>query len=181
MKTTQMEELLWIYNAQPKDIKTFTWPNDVTIVTFAGDYLDELIIPEGIESVMCSYMGLRKLILPRSIKYVYANYNSLLELIVPNNIVVLEVSNNPLYNLRFSGGDPLQLTRLEVNATNIDSLVFRTGRDCHIEAFPGSNLLFLSHDTSFALRYSVQQIKNEKEIMLEPDHWIIVDDDYLFG
>lgn len=175
MRVEHNDWSLSLYHVTPEEMRDFAWPQGIEYVSFFGDYLEELVVPNGVNRVFCTNLGLRRLVLPSTVVQVYANMNSLRELTVPSTIMFLELSYNPLYNLYFNGGDPMQLARLVVCNTNISSLEFRVSEDCTIDATSCKYLKYLTKDTSFAVRDHIRDLLDQEEMMEEPKHWIICD------
>lgn len=168
------DHALKFYHATPEDMAGFRWPAGINAVHFYGDYLDELVLPEGVEVVVCSGLGLRKLVLPSTAEFVYATGNCLRDLEVPAGIIVLELSDNPLYDLRFRGGEPLELGRLLVSNTLLAALPFWVHEDCLVDATGCHYLTYVTRETSLAVRKHYQEVLEKPNIIEEPDHWVIV-------
>lgn len=97
-----------------------------------GDYLDSLDIPDGIESVVCSRLGLKRIHVPDSVKWLYCNDNFLEELEVPRNIKYLIAGDNLLHTLKFRGGPSCDLELLEINNNRFSRFDFDLPDSCEV-------------------------------------------------
>lgn len=87
--------------AKQADIDNVKWPEGMTELYIAGDYIDHLEIPEGVEIVNCSRLGLKSIKLPDSLNFLYCNDNFLKHVELPRNIEIVELSGNYLENISF--------------------------------------------------------------------------------
>lgn len=113
------EVALTVYHIKPMNLPTLQEKikeigKDLAELSICGDYLDELIIPDGVWFVQCARLGLKKLVVPDSVRWLYCNDNFLEELEVPNTIEYLVAHDNILHTLRFRGGNPTKLGILEL-------------------------------------------------------------------
>lgn len=125
-------EYIFIHNATTEEFADFTFPPNVKSIIIDGDYLDTLIVPQGINAVTVVSLGLRKLIVPDGVEFLYCNYNNLRELELPSTICVADLGNNPLYQLTFRG-DPMEMYRLELRNTRLRTLLFKVNPECCID------------------------------------------------
>jgi len=72
--------------------------NDLAI---NGDYLEELIIPNGVTCAIVADLSLRKLYVPDSMEFLYCQNNCLKELELPENIYNVDASNNYIEKVTF--------------------------------------------------------------------------------
>lgn len=164
---------LKILHATPQEMSGFVWPDDVSYVIISGDFLDELIIPEGVTELYCFNLGLKKLHLPSTAEYVYASNNCLLELDVPPKISFLDVSYNPLYNLRFLDNTVPELLRLKVRDTYISSLRIRISKKAYLNACGCRYLVNFCPETSYAYRSFLEYKLELDEFPIEPEEWVV--------
>lgn len=102
-------------------LQDYTFPENIDSLCINGDYLDHLVVPQGVSTVTLGPLGLRSLVLPDGVEFLYCSYNNLRELEIPESIFMADLGNNPLYKLRFRG-EPTNLVRLEVRNTHTSSL-----------------------------------------------------------
>lgn len=175
VKHTSEEYLkqLEIYHATPEEMAGFVWPEDVNEVRIYGDFLDELSIPEGVIEIYCCNLGLKRLHLPSTAEWVYASNNCLRELDVPPKINMLDVSYNPLYNLRFLDNTVPELLKLKVRDTYISSLRIRISKDASLNACGCIYLVNFCPETSYAYRSFLEYKLGLDEFPSEPEEWVV--------
>ena len=95
---------------------------DLHIVS--GNKLDELIIPEGIKTLFCQEISLKKIHLPDSLEELYCKGNLLEEIELPTNFKYIDLKRNKIRNVKLRG----QLNKtdffLNLRHNNLDNLDF---------------------------------------------------------
>lgn len=94
--------------------------NDLSI---NGDYLEELIIPEGVTCAIIANLSLRKLHVPDSMKFLYCQNNCLKELELPENICNVDACNNYIEKVTFRN-PAKELTYLNLKNNRITEFDF---------------------------------------------------------
>lgn len=126
-------------------------PKTTRRLVVSGDYLDELIIPEGIASCVCHSLGLRRLIVPDGVEYLWCNNNTLRALELPQSMYICDVSYNPLRSLTFRGGDVgLVLGRIQMNNVKLTSFHAKVKNNCEIDMDNNPQLVSLSPEVEYA-------------------------------
>ena len=122
-KYDEESRILTIVNAKQEDIDNFNWPINIESLYIRDSWIDHLQIPEGIEYVtICK--SVRSIYVPDSIKFLYVSNNTLVSLEVPNTIMILHAPDNFLIDLKFRGGNPTNLQKLDLSDNNLESLYF---------------------------------------------------------
>ena len=91
---------LTLQYARQKDIDNFIFPNNnIDYLDIFGDYLDTLIIPDGVEHACIDTLGLKHVYVPDSIKKLYCQDN--FRGGPPNNLFMLELEGNRFQRFDF--------------------------------------------------------------------------------
>jgi len=99
---------------KPEDLLTFDFSDkNFTELFIDGDYLEELIVPNGVETVVVNNLALRKLTLPDTVEFLYCENNCLKELELPSNIYKVDAHNNYIQQVTFKDS-PKQLMYLNL-------------------------------------------------------------------
>ena len=152
----------------------FAWPEGIVRVDIHGDYLDRLVLPEGVQDVVCTGLGLRELVLPSTIQCVYASRNNIREIVVPHTIFILKLDLNPLYSIRFSGGDPLGMMGLDVRDTFINALLIRVHDDIDLQATACKYLAYVTQQIADIIHKDAERPMYKWEIV-DPDTQVPMD------
>ena len=124
---------LTLQYARQKDIDNFIFPNNnIDYLDIFGDYLDTLIIPDGVEHACIDTLGLKHVYVPDSIKKLYCQDNFLETLDVPCTIENLVANNNILQTLTFRGGPPNNLFMLELEGNRFQRFDFEIPKCCEV-------------------------------------------------
>jgi len=86
-----------------------------------GDYLDYLVVPDGIKNVYCGSLGLRKISLPDSVKHLNCENNCLLNIILPDNIKYVNLNQNCLKDISFKN-EPNKINVLILSKNYLETL-----------------------------------------------------------
>ncbi len=71
-------------------------PNQVKSVNCSYNNLTKLTIPDSVEEIRCKDNFLTELIIPNKVKSINCSNNKITELIIPNNVSTIECWNNEL-------------------------------------------------------------------------------------
>lgn len=95
-------------------------------LSIVGDEVNELIVPEGVERVLCSGVGLKRVWLPDSCKVAYLEKNKLRNIELPEGIEVASLRKNLLELIVFRGdsGNPTALEELDIKCNRLIKLDF---------------------------------------------------------
>jgi hypothetical protein len=111
--------------ATQADIDAYMWPKGALNVILAGDQVNHLVLPEGVETVYCNNQGLCSLTLPDSCIIVRAENNRLTELELPAGVQWVTAQNNKIVELRFRGGaQPTALSQLDLENNRLARVDF---------------------------------------------------------
>lgn len=133
----------FIRNVNNDAMKKVVIPPMAKSLLIDGDYLDELVIPEGIVFCACPNLGLRTLIVPDSVEHLFCNRNTLRDLELPKSLYSLDASHNPLYTVSFRAEMPaISILRMRsVKATTLD---FKVNEFCEVDLRDNRQLVNLS-------------------------------------
>lgn len=130
-------------------------PTNTRRLVISGDYLDELIIPDGVESCDCVGLGLRRLVVPDSVEYLHCNRNNLRSLELPHGLYACDISNNPLYDLRFRSAsgedDTLRLGIIRLNRVKMTCFNAKVKENCEIDLDGNPQLVSFSPEVEYAM------------------------------
>ena len=114
---------LTLYYAKQSDIDSLVFPPNTKELMILGDYIDKLIIPDGVTYVSADRIGLKEIYVPDSVKYLYLSDNFLTQLELPSGIEKVEANLNYLEHVRFRG-QPDQLFSLELEDNRLEDIDF---------------------------------------------------------
>jgi Leucine-rich repeat (LRR) protein len=103
------------------DVYSTTRIKDLNIY---GDYIHTLIIPNGVERVICACCALRVIEIPDSVTELHIYENKLEDLELPSGIEYVNASQNLIQNLVFRD-HPTQLKVLELEDNRLQSIDFK--------------------------------------------------------
>ncbi len=92
----------------------------IKTLQIAGDWIDSLEVPEGVETLIAIKLGLKKIPLPKSLKQIYIDDNFLTEIRLPKDskAILLEASRNYIEHFICEDGrfpDSLKTIKLKHN------------------------------------------------------------------
>lgn len=128
-------------------------PQNTKRLVISGDFLDELVIPNGVVSCICHGMGLRKLTVPDTVEYLFCNRNQLRSLELPHAMYMCDISHNPLYHLRFRKDEndtELCLGRIQMNHVKMSSFDAKVKENCEIDMSDNPQLVAYSPEVEYA-------------------------------
>lgn len=141
--TTNDPEGLTIINANDCNIKTFKIPSSVIELEITGR-LTEYEVPDHIESLCCSGLGLRTIKLNKNLKFLICSHNNLESIELPDGIISAWLDNNKLDSI--TARAPL---------TSIETLDIRSNRfgnfDVRLPNTMGN--FFMEGNPSIRIRY----------------------------
>ena len=114
---------LSVSHVTPEDWKTIDMPDGLTHLFITGDFLDELVVPEGVIMVNVPKLSLRSITLPESVTWLSCRKNCLRELALPGGIEYVDAHKNLLTRLEFRS-PPTELGNLIVSHNNLSTLNF---------------------------------------------------------
>lgn len=139
-------------------VTTDTWaavevPKNTRRLVISGDYLDELVIPNGVESCVCCGLGLRKLVVPDSVAFLYCNRNNLRSLELPHGLYICDISDNPLYHLTFrnENNQELELGRIQMKRVRLTRFDAKVKENCEIDMDENPQLVSYSREVEYAV------------------------------
>lgn len=100
--------------ATQEDIDSFTIPKGTRHLHIMGDYIDRIVVPDGIETVVACKLGLKEICIPDSVKALYCNDNFIKHIELPSSIEVAEIKNNLLQTLCFRS-EPTDIGTLKLS------------------------------------------------------------------
>lgn len=112
---------LCIKYAKQTDIDNFNFNMNIEYLTILGDYIDNLIIPNGVKWVCIEKLGLKTISIPDSVQYLYIDNNFLKSLELPIYIEKVVANNNYLENI-ISKGKLTKLYCLELEDNRLNNL-----------------------------------------------------------
>jgi hypothetical protein len=113
-----------LFHAKQSDIDNFDFNKyNIDSLCIIGDYIDHLIIPDGVEWVSANRLGLKSLYIPDSVRTLYINNNFLACLDLPENIENLYAKKNYLTDVRFRK-PPTKLISMDLQENRLTTLDF---------------------------------------------------------
>ena len=143
---------LKLANVTPDTMASVEWPAGLETLIVAGDYLDTLVIPEGVDFVSCESLGLRNIVVPDSLLSLYCARNCLRSLELPSGLERLDASHNCLYDLSFRPPGPVALFCLDLEDVKLPSLDLKVNPDCSIVLGRVKHNMTLSAEVKFAIK-----------------------------
>lgn len=113
---------LTLYYAKQSDIDNFDFNKKIDYLIINGDYIDTLIIPDGVKYVSVDNLGLKYLYVPDSVETLYANNNFLSSIELPENICKVCLNNNLLTKITSRGNNMMNLFCLEVEDNRLSTI-----------------------------------------------------------
>lgn len=138
-----------IRNVTPEAMVDIVIPNETERLVIVGDYLDELVIPDGIVTCICPSLGLRRLVVPDSVEFLYCNRNNIRELELPERMYAADVSYNPMYDLHIRGENP-ELGKIKMTGLKIKKFHAKVKPECEIDMEDNPHLTSLSREVQYA-------------------------------
>ena len=111
-----------IYEATQKDIDTINWPHDMKTLMIFGDYVDHIVVPDGVDTFACK-KSLLTCKLPDTIEFLYLDNNRLKDIELPQNIIIADISNNYLERITFRE-QPKKIKELYLQDNRLKKLEF---------------------------------------------------------
>lgn len=114
---------LCIDNASDEALRDFVYRPDVKELVINGDYVDHLVLPDGVEWVYVEDLALKSLVVPDSVIYLHCPENRLRTLELPAGIENVTANKNKLRSLTFRG-PPTCLSSLDIRDNRFAGLEF---------------------------------------------------------
>lgn len=114
---------VWYANQNDVDELLSTLSPRIKEITICGDYVDHVIIPDGIEYVYVLDAGLKTIHVPDSVKTLDVSINLLKTLELPANIEYVRAKYNKIETVTFRG-TPAKLHHLQLKSNRVHDLMF---------------------------------------------------------
>ena len=123
---------LTLQYAKQADLTSFDFSKyDIETLCVLGDYIDHLIIPDGVKWVSANRLGLKTVSIPDSVKIIYLNNNFLTKIDLPGNIEQVYAKRNYLISVTFRN-PPSKLTCLDLQENRLSHLDFEIPKSIEV-------------------------------------------------
>jgi hypothetical protein len=113
-----VEKILAAYREQHVHIDT---------LQINGDWIDSLVVPDGIETLIACELGLKSITIPKSVSLMYLDDNCLTELRLPrdSSAIVVTAKNNYIEHLICEDGQfPKKLMDLKLKSNRLREIMY---------------------------------------------------------